>query len=265
MIEKPMKEKILHRLRQVEEEHNVRIIYACESGSRAWGFASPDSDYDVRFIYIHNEDWYLSFDLESAQRDTVECPIIDELDCSGWDIRKAMYLLTSSNMALLEWLNSPIKYVDVGAFAEAMRYISLRTLNKTAMCYHYRCIASNNATKHLFNSEVKLKVYFYVLRCLLAIRYLEEKGTQPPVEFTKLLHSVCPEALVPIIENLIANKRETIEIGRGAKIPQINDFIVSELNRHNKAFPQQPDKDILEIESIRSELNTLFRKIVRGG
>ena len=60
-------------------------MYACESGSRAWGFASPDSDYDVRFLYVHNEDWYLSFDVEK-QRDVIEYPIVDEIDCGGWDI-----------------------------------------------------------------------------------------------------------------------------------------------------------------------------------
>lgn len=98
MIEPSVKAEILQRLRAAEVEHNMRILYACESGSRAWGFASPDSDYDVRFIYVRNEDWYLSFDVEN-KRDVIEYPIVDEIDCSGWDLRKALYLLTRTNGA----------------------------------------------------------------------------------------------------------------------------------------------------------------------
>lgn len=263
MTEGEMREEILRRLRRAEDEHEIKILYACESGSRAWGFESPDSDYDVRFIYAHAEDWYLAFDVES-QRDVVEYPIVDEIDCGGWDIRKAMYLFTRTNGALLEWLNSPIKYIEDGKFAESMRQMAPRALNKTALCYHYSHMARGNAREYLFDDEVKLKKYFYVLRPLLAIKHLEEKGTPPPVEFAKLLHSVCPEALVPTIENLIAVKRETLEIGYEPKIPEINAFVESELERHGSAFTGQGRPDILESKAIRSALNELFREVVRG-
>lgn len=103
-----MRDEILKRLIAAEKEHGVRILYACESGSRAWGFASPDSDFDVRFVYAHPADWYLSFDVES-RRDVIEYPIVDDIDCGGWDVRKALYLFTRTNGAFLEWLNSPIK------------------------------------------------------------------------------------------------------------------------------------------------------------
>jgi len=87
-----VKEEILKRLDQIEREENVRIFYACESGSRAWGFESTDSDWDVLFIYVHPRDWYLSIDVED-KRNVIERSINDELDISGWDLRKGLKLL----------------------------------------------------------------------------------------------------------------------------------------------------------------------------
>jgi uncharacterized protein len=98
---------ILDRLLAIEAEHGVRALYACESGSRGWGFASPDSDYDVRFIYVHPLPWYLRV---SAQRDVIEVPISDELDINGWELRKALSLLKKGNATLIEWLDSPVVY-----------------------------------------------------------------------------------------------------------------------------------------------------------
>ena len=57
-----MKDIILRELKKIEEQENVKIIMAIESGSRAWGFASPDSDYDVRFIYVRKEEDYLKLE-----------------------------------------------------------------------------------------------------------------------------------------------------------------------------------------------------------
>ncbi len=262
MIEESVKKEILKRLHEAEREHAIKIIYACESGSRAWGFESPDSDYDVRFIYAREEDWYMSFDVES-KRDVVEYPIVDEIDCSGWDIRKAFYLFTRTNGALLEWLNSPIKYIEVGDFAQSMRDIAPRAINKTALCYHYSHMARGNAREYLFQDQVKLKKYFYVLRPLFAIRYLEKYSTPPPVEFEKLVSAVCPKELITIINTLIELKKKTPEIGYGDKIEEINVFIESELERHGSAFSGQGRPDILESSAVRLELNELFRSVVR--
>ena len=130
-----MKKRILEALKKIEKNNDVKIIYACESGSRAWGFASPDSDYDVRFIYVRRPDWYLSFDIEH-RRDVIEYAIVDEIDCSGWDLKKALYLLTRTNGALLEWLNSPVRYIETGTTAESLRKIAPGIMNATALCYH---------------------------------------------------------------------------------------------------------------------------------
>src|SRR5215510_9193481 len=118
-------QSIYKAIEEIESEHDVRVLYACESGSRAWGFASPDSDYDVRFIYVRKRDWYLSFDVERC-RDVIEYPIVDDIDCGGWDVRKALYLFTRTNGALLEWLHSPIIYLELGRLAADLRSLAPR-------------------------------------------------------------------------------------------------------------------------------------------
>jgi predicted nucleotidyltransferase len=258
-----MHKEILRRLALAEEEHSVRILYACESGSRAWGFASPDSDYDVRFVYVHRQDWYLSFDVE-RRRNVIEYPIVDEIDCGGWDIRKALYLFTRTNGALLEWLNSPMRYIEEDPFAAALRKLAPRCVNSTALCYHYSHMARSNAREYLFNDQVRLKKYFYVLRPLLAIRYIERGAGFPPVRFQDLVDSVAPEAIRPAIAELLRLKKSTPELGLGAPVPEIGTFIEGELERHGELFSGQGRPDLLEGEEVRKELNSIFRAVVLG-
>ncbi|MEE9413091.1 MAG: nucleotidyltransferase domain-containing protein [Methylococcales bacterium] len=262
-IEPQIREEIMRRLAAAEKEHAVRILYACESGSRAWGFASPDSDYDVRFIYAHTSDWYLSFDVE-RQRDVIEYPIVDEIDCSGWDIRKSLYLFTRTNGALLEWLNSPIKYMEVGNFVQSLRVLAPSALNNTALCYHYSHMARSNAREYLLKDQVRLKKYFYVLRPLLAIRHIEQQETPPPVEFEKLVNSVAPSRIRPGIEKLLTLKRSSPEIGLGDPIAAINEFIESEIERHGESFKGQGRPDLLTKQEIRDDLNQIFQSAIRG-
>lgn len=261
-IDPLVQKEILMRLHMAEQEHGVKILYACESGSRAWGFESPDSDYDVRFIYCHDEDWYLSFNVES-QRDVIEYPIVDDIDCSGWDLKKALYLFTRTNGALFEWLNSPIKYIENGVFAETLRKIAPQALNDTALCYHYSHMARRNAREYLFDNQVKLKKYFYVLRPLLAIRYIQNYRQPPPVEFEKLLAKVAPSDLVSIINDLIILKKQTPEIGLGEPIPELNQFIEQELARHGETFKGQGRPDIMNKSDIYTSLNDTFRSVIR--
>lgn len=262
LINPTVRQEILSRLKSAENEHSVKILYACESGSRAWGFASPDSDYDVRFIYAHTEDWYLSFDVE-RQRDVIEYPIIDEIDCGGWDIRKALYLLTRTNGALIEWLNSPIKYIEEGLVAEYLRSMVPKIINSTALCYHYSHMARGNAREYLFKEQVKLKKYFYVLRPLLAIRFIELNNAPPPVEFEKLVKSVAPNEIHAGIEKLLELKRNTPELGFGKQIKEINSFIETELERHGDAFKGQGRPDSLEKNTLRFQLNQIFRDAIK--
>lgn len=258
-----MRERILGRLHEAEREHGVRILYACESGSRAWGFASPSSDYDVRFIYARDADWYLSFDIE-RRRDVIEYPIVDEIDCGGWDIRKALYLYTRTNGALLEWLHSPIRYLEQGSVAGALRRLAPRAFDPMALCFHYSHMARRNAREYLFKDKVRLKKYFYVLRPLLAIRYIEQEKGLPPVDFESLVQAVAPTAIRPGIAHLLALKRSSNELGLGEPIPESGRFIQEELARHGAEFSGQGRPDLLAREDVRDELNRIFRAAVRG-
>lgn len=261
MIDPELRKEIISRLRRVETEHSVRIVYACESGSRAWGFASPDSDYDVRFIYVRDVDWYLSFDVEQ-RRDVIEYPIVDEIDCNGWDLRKAFYLFTRTNGALLEWLRSPIVYIETGDLAQSLRDLAPRVANPIALCYHYSHMARGNARDYVFGDQVRLKKYFYVLRPLLAIRYIEQGSGLPPVRFEELVDAAAPASIKASIKRLLALKRDTPELGTGSPVPELGHFIESELERHGQIFSGQTRPDLMEAQEVRSELNAIFRREV---
>lgn len=254
-------DEVVRRLRNAEREHGVRVLYACESGSRAWGFASPNSDYDVRFIYAHPADWYLSFDIE-RRRDVIEYPIVDEIDGNGWDIRKALYLFTRTNGALLEWLNSPIRYVEHTGFAASLRDLAPGAINDVALCYHYSHMARQNAREYLFGGQVRLKKYFYVLRPLLAIRYVQAGHGVPPVEFQSLVDRVAPAAIKPGIATLLERKRNAPELGLGDPMPAVNAFIENEFERHGEAFHEVGRPDLLDNAKLRDALNALFRQSI---
>ena len=260
-IQPEVRRDILDRLGAIESEEGVAVLYACESGSRAWGFASPDSDYDVRFVYARARDWYLSFDVE-RRRDVIERPIVDDIDCSGWDLRKALYLFTRTNGALIEWLNSPIRYVERGGFAAALRRLVPEHFNSTALCYHYSHMARGNAREYLFEGRVRLKKNFYVLRALLAIRHIERGLGVPPVRFEALMDAVAPAGIRPEIERLLERKRATSELGTGKPIPALGRFIGEELERHRDAFSGQGRPDLLDSEELRARLNCVFREAV---
>ena len=261
-IPEEVRGEILRRLGEAEAEHGVRVLYACESGSRAWNFASPDSDYDVRFVYARDPEWYLSFDVE-RRRDVIEYPIVDDIDCNGWDIRKALYLFTRTNGTLLEWLRSPIRYLERGSFAQRLRELAPRALDAKALCFHYSHMARGNAREYLFEDRVRLKKYFYVLRPLLAIRYLEAGRGIPPVRFEELVEAVAPPALREAIEGLLALKRDTAELGLGEPVPALGRFIDEELERHGTAFSGRGLPPLADALAVRRELNDLFRTAVR--
>ena len=261
LIEPTVERGILDRLAAIESEEGVTIMYACEAGSRAWGFESPDSDYDVRFVYARPRDWYLSFDIE-RRRDVIERPIFDDIDCSGWDLRKALHLFTRTNGALLEWLNSMIRYMERGSFAASLRQLTAALFNATALCYHYSHMARRNFREHLTGSQVRLKKYLYVLRPLLAIRHIERGLGIPPVRFESLVEAVAPEAIRPGIAKLLDVKRAAPERGTGEPTPELNHFIAAELDRHRDAFSGLGRPNLLESEDLGLRLNDIFRETI---
>lgn len=255
-IDPGIRSEILQRLKNTEQTEQVRILMAIESGSRAWGFASPNSDYDIRFIYARPSDWYLAVDLED-RRDVIEYPIVDDIDLNGWDIRKALKLFWNSNPSFVEWIQSPITYIDDGVFrASALELLpSMYGIEKGM--YHYRSMAKTNYRSYLLASHVPLKKYFYVLRPLLSIRWLERYQTPAPIEFNRLLHLVESESLLTEIQALLERKKVSEEKLLAPAIPLINAFIEQELNRlesiQMSATPRSMEMD---------RLNEVFRAAV---
>jgi hypothetical protein len=206
------------------------VLYACESGSRAWGFESADSDYDVRFLYVHSRDWYLSIE---DHRDVIERPINDGLDISGWDLRKALRLFRKSNPPLLEWLGSPIVYREKGGTAQRLRGLATEFQSPRACAYHYLHMARGNYREYLQGEEVWTKKYFYVLRPLLAIQWLERGLGLVPTEFQHLVDRLVPEGSIrESIDRLVERKRLGAELAKGPRLAAISDFIESELARY---------------------------------
>lgn len=209
----PMKQEILATLDQVERQHSVRVLCAVESGSRAWGFASQDSDYDVRFIYANPRDWYLSV---FEQRDVIE-PLGDGvLDPSGWDLRKALRLFSKCNLVLNEWLNSPIAYRELEGFRSQLQSLIPMFFNPIAAVHHYSSMAHAALAARGENGAIKTKKLFYALRALLACRWIERNGSQPPTEFDRLVAVVAEGNEKMWIADLLEQKAKGGEADRTA-------------------------------------------------
>jgi predicted nucleotidyltransferase len=188
-----MKTKILELLSQLEKQYDIEILFAVESGSRAWGFESPDSDYDIRFVYKHSKGWYLNL---WEQKDTIQFMTEDDLDGVGWDLRKAMKLLAKSNASFLGWLFSPMIYRANMAFLEDLKALAQENFNPVSGFYHYHSM-NKGFNELLDTKDMTLKSYFYALRTALCAHWIAEKGTIPPVLFTDLY---------PLIDNKYQEK-----------------------------------------------------------
>ncbi len=230
-----MKELILHTLRQIECKEKVKILLAVESGSRAWGFASPDSDYDVRFIYIRPCDQYLRLD---KVRDVIELPINDVLDVNGWDLFKALQLLHGANPTLFEWLASPVIYLQTKE-ADALRQLASDYFSCKKSLHHYLHMAQSNYKEYLKGDMVRAKKYFYVLRPLLACRWVLDRQTPPPVLFDALAAAELPPEMKDTVDYLLDLKINAPEVRMIPKIHALNDYL---------------DREIIQIQSLLSSM-----------
>ena len=223
-----METKIIEKLKQIESDNDVSIIWAIESGSRSWGFDSPDSDYDVRFIYVNKPDWYITIE---EGPDVIEIPTDGELDISGWDLRKALRLFKKSNPVLIEWLVSPFVYMRYGKFRDQIFEIATECFSLKACSYHYLRMAENDYNRYVKPRDpVNTKKYFYVLRPLLNILWLNQKTSIPPMQFIKTLNNLdLPEKVFKTIHELLEQKKQASEMGKGPKIPILEDFILEQL------------------------------------
>jgi predicted nucleotidyltransferase len=258
MISDEVRTEILRRLKATEAEHGVRILFAIESGSRAWGFASPNSDYDVRFVYMREPEWYQAVDLEE-RRDVIEYPIVDDIDLNGWDVRKALRLFWKSNPAFVEWIQSPITYLEPSTFRADALGVLPDVYSPEKGIYHYRSMAKTNYRGYLREPVVRLKKYFYVLRPLLAARWVAGTGAAAPIEFEKLLTLLQDEpAVLEAVLALLEQKRSAPELGLAPAVPVLNDFIEAELDREPVEVPQKSNSP-----RVVDRLNALFHGAIR--
>lgn len=215
--------RVLAELADIEHRHDVTVLFACESGSRGWGFASPDSDYDVRFVYAHRRDWYLRVE---PQRDVIERPLDDVLDVSGWELRKALQLLHRSNPTLLEWLDSPVVYREDTRWAPRLKSLASAFFSPLRGRHHYLSMAKKNFRGYLQGDTVRFKKYLYVLRPLLAARWVDMGLGMPPMRFADLVAgTVHDPAVLAEIDALLALKMGASEGDYGPRRPEIHALI----------------------------------------
>jgi predicted nucleotidyltransferase len=249
-----LRELILEKLKEIEATENIRILHAVESGSRAWGFPSPDSDYDVRFIYVRRPEDYLKLE---KTRDVIELPINDLLDINGWDLNKTLRLLHGSNPTLFEWLNSPVVYRET-AFRQQIQPVMAACFSQKSGLYHYLNTATGNYRDYLKGDLVRAKKYFYVLRPILACKWILEKGTNPPVAFSELVEAELEEEMKPVVERLLDLKMNTPEVKEIPRVEALNRYLEDKIAWMKEAVASMPE----EAHPDWEPLNRLFLEIV---
>lgn len=251
-----MRELIQKELKTIEKAHDVRIIYACESGSRAWGFPSSDSDYDVRFIYMHPPDWYLTV---TERDDVLERPPNKEIDISGWDVRKALQLLRRSNPPLLEWLSSPVVYrSDDSAIAPFITLSRKSFLPETA-CHHYLSMARNSVAKFGDAEEARVKHYLYALRTALCAAWVAARREQPPVLIQELLQEFLPHgAMREYVDQLILRKSGETEKALVKRSSDFEAYLHAQIEKAFSCIPKNAGTLPIELcdRTFRQILNT---------
>lgn len=212
-------------LRCIEEEHEVKILLAVESGSRAWGFESANSDWDVRFIYVHNPEWYFKVE---EQRDVIEHMYDDDVDLVGWELRKALRLFRRSNPSLLEWFNSPIVYYVNEHFSKRIHEVEEKYFNPIKAMYHYNHIYNKHNERYLQKEGCSMKRFLYYLRGILACKWIESHCSLPPVPFKELVEeTIDNEQIRTKIEELVNIKKS----GKESDMRTVDDCLV-EYARH---------------------------------
>ncbi len=252
-----IKRIINEKLKEIERRENVHILHAVESGSRAWGFASPDSDYDVRFIYVRPMEDYLRLD---EARDVIEWQLDEVLDINGWDLKKAMRQFARGNATLFEWSGSPEIYLTTDAWGQVKEASTAYFSEKSAVG-HYYGMAANTYRDYLCGGTVSYKKYFYALRPLFAAMYIEQFHHVPPVRFADLTGIEVGEELREAVAELLDRKKYTGERELKPHMPVIRRFIEEELERQKQIVDRLPD----DHNKDWTALNVCFRRVIGYG
>ena len=248
---------IQDKIKQIEVSEKIEVLYAVESGSRAWGFASSDSDYDVRFIYVKSKDWFLSVE---KKKDTIDI-LNGDYDLAGWDLKKTLELFRKSNPPLLEWFRSPIVYKQNKKFVYDFRELESEAFDPKSCIFHYLSIAKNNYRNYIRNQKLtNFKKYFYVLRALFACQYIVENNKIPPIEFKVLLkYMKLNKAITSEIYRALVIKKGSIETAPRRKVSIWDKFIKDSIMHYERNA-----KDMTTKQPISNEkLNNLFMRYIK--
>ncbi len=219
-----MKPTIINKLKKIEDKYNVKILFAVESGSRAWGFPSTDSDYDVRFIYKRKIEDYLKID---PIDDFIDLEIIDELDFKGWDIQKVLRLMLKSNSSINEYLQSPIHYISEEIFEKELFNLAASQFNSQKVTMHYLGITTKRVIEMELQNEIKLKSLFYALRSVLSAKWIAENKTIPPMEFEKLKHLIGNKTIENQVDRYLEIKANVDESFKIRKDEELFNWLIN--------------------------------------
>lgn len=254
-----MKEHIITVINQIEKEYGVKILYACDAGSRALGFAAKGSDYDIRFIYIHKHDWYLSIDqhrdvIEIPKEDSLSIMVDSRLDIVGWELTKTLRLFRKSNPSLLEWLKSKQVYREKGCLVEKLKFMQDTVFSQKPYINHHMNLAKRNITVIEKNGEFSAKLYLYILRSILSAKWVQIYQQIPPIEFEELL-SILDSILVSNEVTKLLSMKQSGEQYFTGENKVLKKFIKQELellDSYAKSVSQN-------VDDPTENLNELFR------
>ncbi len=248
-------QSIKEKLSQIEERENIRIIYACESGSRAWGFASPDSDYDVRFIFVRPIQDYLKV---NELPDFIDAELNEVYDINGWDLKKFLKQLYKSNPVIFEWAGSPIVYKTTNEWKTITQILN-NHFSKAKALHHYNSITKNNLRRYFDGKiEVKYKPYLYNLRQCLSCEWILDRESPPPIVFNTLKELYLPEELQATVNNLLELKKSMKEKEVGPRLTEIDLYIDSVVSKVEKYLEKPVEKKLFDWD----ELNRVFLKLL---
>jgi len=250
-----MKEEIIKHLKELEKKENIKILMAVESGSRAWGCPSPDSDYDVRIVFIRPQQDYLGI---FEKTDSLDYFHGELLDINGWDIKKTFKLVMKSNVTPFEWAQSPIVYFQTEGFTQRLLALSQKYFHAKHAINHYRGIAKNSFIKGHIDGQIKLKKLFYVLRPLMAAVWIIKKKALPPMDIPRLLPIIENQDIVAKIKELLALKETVNEDYTHNLSSEMKTFIEAEFD-----FVNHAQLEDTPYEDDPQSLNKAFQSLLK--
>jgi len=240
-----MRQTIIQELDKIEKRHAVKIILASESGSRAWGFPSSDSDYDVRFIYVNRPEWYMTI---GNKKDVIELPVDEVLDINGWDLKKALQLMKKSSVPLMEWLSSPIQYRTLPHLLQYLTALSQRAFMPETACHHYLSMARKYAKALDNDKNAKLKTIMYAVRALLCCEWIIRHRSHPPMHISDVFAGIEVASMFKDeVNTLIGIKKKHPETYKAARPEAIERYISEKIAMLPEKIPKNPERPSLDV------------------